>query len=133
VNEELLAEVRLATAEEGVPIPINPDVWTTFWLQFNAELLQKARVFLPEDGRWNEWTGQGENNNAATPWRVRGYSQAIVNVQHQRNGKWNNSLLKVKRRPMPSPDPTIRVCGEDTPVGDADWNDTIVFIVPSRE
>ena len=120
---------RASLEDEGVPIGLSPNENTAIVPQFNAALPQKAIAFLPEDGNYMEWEGQGEGNDSATPWVISGYNEVWINVQHQQDGKWQNSLLKVKKHPMPSPDRTVRVLAEDG--DDNDWNDTIVFIVPN--
>jgi hypothetical protein len=121
--------LRASLENEGVPIQLVPGEKTAIVPRFNAGRKQRATAFLPEDGKFQEWTGQGEDNNSAKPWVVSGYSEVYIRVEHERDGNWRDSLLKVKKRPMPSPDRTVRVLAEDG--DDSDWNDTIVYIVPN--
>lgn len=132
VIEAREAERLLSTTREAaVIIPLWKDGFrNVVSIRFESEQWMRVFAYLPENGnRGYIWVGN-INNPAQQAWLIgAGYSVVKIEIDYWRDGDWEPVYPTIHTHPMPSPDPTVRVCGDAPGGAGCDVN---VFVYPTR-
>jgi hypothetical protein len=126
------AERLLSTSREAaVTIPLWKDGYrNVVSIRFESEQWMRVFAYLPENGnRGYIWIGNVDNP-AQQAWLIgAGYSVVKIEIDYWRNGDWEPVYSTIHTHPMPSPDPTVRVCGDAPGSAGCDVN---VFVFPTK-
>jgi hypothetical protein len=125
--EKLLSAVR----EAAVTIPLWKDGYrNVVSIRFESEQWMRVFAYLPENGNKGYiWVGN-VNNPAAQAWHIgAGYSVVKLEIDYWDGGDWRPVYPTIHTHPMPSPDPTVRVCGNAPGGMGCDVN---VFVFPVK-